>query len=498
MTDTLFVNAHVLTMDRGNPRASDVLVRDGVVLAAAGTELRSRAAERARVVDCGGGLLVPAFIDAHCHLLAAAAARRSIDCSPAAGVRGIGDIQRLLREAASAHPGDGWLRATGYDETQLAERRHPTRRDLDAAAGGRPVRLLHRSGHALVLNTRGMQLAGIANDTAEPPGGVIERSLDDGSPSGVLLEMSDVADRVVPPLPYEELAPAVAEVARDLLAAGVAAICDATHTNGASEWKVLARLQADGHLPLDVTMMEGIDHIGEMPEEATAQLQRGHVKIMPHELGGDVTPDEGELARIVADVHARGRDVAVHAVEERAVGAAIAAIRAAVAARPRGHRHRIEHAGVLPDGGAQAMAAAGITVVTQPAFLLAHGDRYLREMPHHRRDRLYAIGDLLRASVRVAASSDAPVGPLAPLEGVRAGCDRRTASGAVLRPAQAVSFEEALAMYTVAAAEACGMRGRGTIAAGARADLVLLSGDGPRARVAEVFRAGATVTATAG
>ncbi len=474
MTACLFHDARVLTMDPARPHAEAVLERDGVIAAVGDLAAVSAHAADAERVDCGGGLLVPGFVDAHCHLLAAAAAARSIDCSPAA-VRSIRDIQTRLREAAGRAPAGAWLRGAGYDESQLDECRHPTRRDLDEAVSHLPVRLLHRSRHAVVLNTRAMRLAGITITTPEPPGGYIERFRESGEPTGLLLEMNDVVDRVVPPLPHGELAAAVEEVSRRFLASGVTAICDATHTNGVREWELFARLQAEGRLPLRVALMEGIEHLGKMPSQSLGGVRRGHVKIMLSELGGALHPDEDELARMVKEVHARGRDAAIHAVEERAVAAAIDAIEAAQLAHPRSdHRHRIEHAALLPPGASERIARLGVTVVTQPSFVYHHGDRYLRDVPREKHDRLYPIGGLRRAGVRVAASSDAPVAPVDAIAGIRAAIDRRTVSGATLGAVQAVSIEQALAMWTREAAHATGEASSGVLVSGSPAALVLL------------------------
>ena len=314
-----------------------------------------------------------------------------------------------------------------------------------------------------------------------------------GEPSGLLLEMNDVLDNIIPPLPYEELAPAVAATAQQFLAAGITSICDATHTNGLREWDLFARLQAEGHLPLDVTLMEGVAHIGEMPSEPQPRLRRGHVKIMLSEVGGTITPDEAELARIVAEVHNAGRDVATHAVEERAVAATIAAIEAALHARPRPHRHRIEHAALLPEGAEARLSRKGITVVTQPAFIAEHGDRYLRDVPPEKHERLYPIADLLGAGVRVAASTDAPVASIDAVSAMAAAITRRTASGALLAPAQAIAFEDAARMWTQRAAEAVGIEARGRIAPGLPADLVRISSADGALAIEAVYRNGKPV-----
>ncbi len=491
MSATLFHNGRILTMDPARPHAAALLVRDGRIAHAGDAAALPPHGDAARH-DLGGATLLPAFIDAHCHMLAAAAALRSIDCSPDA-VRSIRDIQARLRDAAATARAGAWLRASGYDETALEERRHPTCRDLDDAVPHLPVRLLHRSGHAVVLNTLAMRLAGIAIDTEEPPGGYVERFHDTGEPTGLLLEMNDAVDRVVPPLPYDELAGAVAEVSQRFLAAGVTALCDATHTNGVAEWQTFARLHDGRRLPLRVSLMEGLAHAGDMPDAERARLSRGHVKIMISEIGGRPSPDDGDLRRAVAALHAEGRDVAVHAVEERAVAAAIDAIEAAVAGAPREHRHRIEHAALLPPDGAARIARLGITVVTQPGWVREHGDRYLRDVPRDKHGRLYPIGDLLRAGVRVAASSDAPVGDIDVLDAVRAAVERRTASGAAIGHEQAITFEQALAMWTRESARAAGLVDRGTLAPRMAADMVLLAGDPPH--VAATFMAGERVYA---
>ena len=491
MSAAVFHNARILTMDSRRPRAAALLVCDGAVVSCDPDRAPADAAAR----DCRGSLLLPAFIDAHCHVLAAAAALRSVDCA-ARAAPSIRDIQERLRQAATGAREGAWIRAYGYDETRLAERRHPSCRDLDEAVPHLPVRLLHRSGHAVVLNTHAMRLAGIAAGTEEPPGGCIERFQDSGDPSGLLLEMNDVVDRVVPPLPYAELAAAVAEVSRRFIANGVTAVVDATHTNGAREWETFARLQDGGSLPLDLTLMEGLAHDGDMPEAPRDRLRRGSVKIMLSEVGGGLAPDEATLRRAVLAMHRAGRGVAIHAVEERAVGAAIDAIEAAVGetgARECGHR--IEHAGLLPPGAAERLARLGVCVVTQPGFVYEQGDRYLKQVPREKHGRLYPWGDLLHAGVCVAASSDAPVSSIGVPAALRAAMDRRTEAGAVLGAGQAVSFEQAAAMWTREAARAAGYTDRGAIAPGMVADFVLMDDRDGGLRVLETYVRGERVYA---
>ncbi len=510
MTALLLTNARVRTMTGGQPVADAVAVRDGRILAV-GTEADAAAAPEADAqpfarYDCGGGLLLPAFIDAHCHLLSFAAALRSVDCTAA---RSIADIQAAIRERAEQTPAGSWLRAAGYEETQLAERRHPNCHELDAAAPRRPVRLIHRGGHASVLNSAALRLAGIDIASEAPPGGFIDREVATGEPSGLLLGMDTQIGRAVPPLAYDELAAAVRDACRFYLQAGVTCIQDATHTNGLSEWRLFERLMADGALSLGVVLMEGIENLGELPEDAAGgQLRRGPVKIMLQEHGDDIAPDEGELTRAVREVHGAGRQAAIHAVGERAVIAAAAAIEAALALRPRpGHRHRIEHCGLLPEGMAPRLAELGVYVVSQPSFVAERGERFLQLVAEARHDSLYAFRTLEEAGVRLAAGSDAPVTRPDPLKSIAAAVERRTAAGRPIGPRQAVDVDSALRWWTAGAAEAAFLEpGRGSIQPGARADLVLLTaGTGATAGgsdlptdVAAVWKAGEAVEAAGG
>ncbi len=477
MTSLLLHNSNVVTMAGDGLEADAVAIRDGAIVAvgSAGEAASALGSDTARV-DCERGVLLPAFIDAHCHLLSYAASLLAVDCSAA---RSIAEIQDAIRQRARRTPAGSWIRAFGYEETQLVEARHPTATDLDDATSDHPVRLVHNSGHVRVLNSLALRLTGIDGRTEEPPGGVIERDLETGEPNGVLIGMERLVDQAVPDLAYEELSDAVREASRRFLSVGITAIQDATHTNGLSEWTLFQRLMGDGSLTLDVIMMEGSEHFGELPRSALdGQLVRGPVKVMLHELE-NAGPDADEvvsMARVASAAQAAGRQMAIHAIGEQAVLRAVEALEAALRKSPRDdHRHRIEHCSVLPDGMAARIAELGVAVVSQPAFIRKRGDRYLQLLADTQLERLYAFRALSEAGVLLAAGSDAPVSPPDPLASAAAAVDRATASGAAIGSSQAVDTLEALRWWTWGAAHAAFLEAtRGSLRPGAVADLVLL------------------------
>jgi len=134
---------------------------------------------------------------------------------------------------------------------------------------------------------------------------------------------------------------------------------------------------------------------------------------------------------------------------------------------------RIEHGAVVHPAEAGRIAAHGLTVVTQPAFVAERGDDYLAEVDAFDRLHLWPCAGLLRAGVPVGGSTDAPFGPPDPWRAVAAAVDRRTASGRVLGPGERLPASRALELF-LGAPGAPGGPPR-PVRSGAAADLCLLA-----------------------
>lgn len=481
------MNARVRTLDLARPHASAVAVAGERIVAVGETaELRELAAPGTRVIDCQGKALLPGFHDSHIHILGHAAQLASVDCSPRV-VKSIRDLQDAIRQRASELPPGTWIRAAGYHEFALAEKRHPTRWELDAAAPDYPVRLSHQSYHASVLNSLAMKLAGIGMETEEPPGGIIERDLETGEPNGLLFETAQAVGvaHVLPQLTEDELSHGIARASRHYAQWGITALQDATASNTLTDWRTLLRLQQGGNLRQRATMMLGNDGLAEAiarglpPGHTEGLLRLGPVKTILDETTGSVFPHPEVLKEQVLLAHRAGFQVALHCLTPETLDAALDAIEYAQRTFPRPDaRHRIEHCSVCGPEQAKRIRALGVTVSTQPPFVYYNGDRYRSEVPMHQQPWLYPLRTLLDAGITVSAGSDCPVVPANPVVGLFASVTRRSEGGQVVGEHQAVSIEEAVRMYTVGAAAAALLEQElGTIAPGRLADLVLLSDD---------------------
>lgn len=518
--DIVLLNAKVLTLEPGHPRAEAVAVRGESVIAIGGnSDIACLAGPATQTIDGQGMCLLPGFIDAHCHLFAAASSLQALRCGPEE-ISNIRDLQVAIQNRAASTPQGKWIRGFGYDELALEERRHPTRWELDLAAPNHPVRIDHRSGHATVLNSRGLQTARIHLDTPDPVDGVIERKEDSREPTGLLLEMSAfLRQRLGQMRDEKDTKDGIIRLNRLLLSYGITSAHDAGANNDLARWHAFSSLQSVGHIGFRVTMMTGSIHLGTFLERGLRWgygdhwLRLGHTKSMLSLTTGAMFPDIEELGRIVRNAHQSGFPVAIHAVEQEAVAAAVQVFQTIQSGRllekeyhpssgslannpgKLSHRNapnnlmprdRIEHCAECPSKLAAQVGHSGAMVVTQPGFIYWNGDRYRHDVDPVLLNSLYPVGSLDRNGVSLAFGSDCPVIDPNPWHGIYSavtGFSRdahplsEISDDLSLRD-QKVPIEAALRMYTIAGAYADGTHDvKGTVRPGKLADLVLVDQD---------------------
>ncbi len=487
--DLVLKNANVVTMDRAQPQARLVAVRDGKVwLVGSNSLLEEVEATGTKVIDCQGKTLVPGFNDAHCHTFSFMRKLLSIDLSPP-NVGSIEDIKELIARQAQNTPPNQWIVGTDYNEFYFPEKRHPNRWDIDEVAPDHPVVVSHRSLHGCVLNSRALELAGITSETPEPPGATIERDLTSGEPNGVLYEMLGyIREKVMPPWTEQELDKGMNLVNRHSLSYGLTSIQDATTVNDYHRWQTFRRYVDTGKLDIRVYMMFGPETAGEFKEAGLSfgtgdsHLRLGGLKLVPSSPGGQLYPPQPELNRLVLEMHRSGFPVAIHAIRDSTVEAVATAYEYVREQAPESViRHRVEHCAECPPPLLERLRQLQVVIATQPPFLYYSGERYLDTVDKEILPHLYRIRSFFDAGLVVAGSSDSPIVSNNPLIGIYGAVTRRAASGVQLQPEEMITPEQALAMYTTNAAYASHEEDiKGSITPGKLADMVLLSDDPTR------------------
>ncbi|WP_276272804.1 amidohydrolase [Haloarcula litorea] len=473
MADRVFTNCEVRPRPGSGETARAVAVT-GDRIAAVGDpdEIAPASAER---VDCGGGVLLPGFVDAHTHL--DVVGRRAVEAD-LGGADGPDDcVHRLL----AADDGDGWLLGFGYDEGEWGGRRLRAA-DLDAASTERPVAAFREDLHTVSVNHAAL-------DRLDLPESGVER--EDGAPTGVLVEEAAeaVLDAVAPDREQtREYLLAAQEVA---LAEGVTAVHDMVRRSHAP--RVYRDLDLSGDLALRVRLNYWRDHLDAVREvglstnHGSERVRTGAIKTFvdgalgsstarlrePYSDGGDEDVGEwrlppAELRELVAEVADADLQLAAHAIGDAAVEVVLETVADAAGDDAAAARHRVEHAEVLTGDLVERLADSDLVVSAQPNFhRWAAPDGLYADRLGDRRVETNRFRDLLDAGATLAFGSDCM--PLGPLYGIERAV---TAPG----PGQRLTVGEAVRAYTHGGAVAGFDEDRlGTVEPGKLADFAVLA-----------------------
>jgi len=420
-------------------RRADVRIEGGII-AEIGPGLASA---RETEIDARGCALLPGLHDHHFHLLAFAAARDSVRCGPPF----VADAEALaeaLRSRAAASPG-GWIRGIGYHESVAGE----IGRDwLDQVLPANPARIQHRSGRLWILNSRALEIVAGGDTPLETADGRFTGRLYDGD-----AWLRGRIGTVVPP---------IRDASAYLASRGVTGITDTTPGNGPREFALLSDARRAGDLAQNILMMGGPGLDG-LPEAGGVRV--GARKFHLHETA---LPDADELVADIRQSHAAGRPTAFHCVTLAELLFVLGALEDA--GRIRGDR--IEHAAVAPPDVLPWIARLGLTVVSQPNFIAERGDAYLSDVDPVDRPWLYRQRGFRDAGIGLAAGTDAPFGDADPWTAMQAAVTRRTRGGATIGEGEALTPEEALALFTGAPDDPGGPPR--AVEVGAAADLCLI------------------------
>lgn len=512
-TSQAFINGTVLTMNRLDTQAEAVLVHGDTIVAVGTTDaVMSQVDDATRVHDLQGRVLMPGIIDAHGHfpgngIFAVAA---NLNPPPIDSVSSINDIQDRLRaqitDTDNPKSAGQWVFGFGYDDTVLAERRHPNRHDLDAVSKDHPIFIAHISGHFGVVNSAGLEVLAITEQTVNPEGGEFVKD-EAGVLTGFLKENAAlVALREVTDFSVRDLYKIITTANRFYAGNGVT-----TAQNGAADLTQLSALRFAsklGLIPLRLQIWPtadttSSDEIEDLKTEQTDLFKVGAVKLLvdgsiqgytgflsqpyhvapagesPDYRGHSLIPKEALIKR-VNDYHQRGIQMAIHGNGDAAIDGILDAIEIAQNNKPiEDVRHIVIHAQMARDDQLRRMQALGVT----PSFFSAHtyywGDRH-RDifMGPERAARMSPAGSAEALGLRYTIHLDSPVVPMEPMRLIWSAVNRRSYGGSVIGAAQRISPLQALRATTIDAAWQSFQEAQiGSIETGKFADMIILDGN---------------------
>jgi len=507
--DLAVINANIITAAVDNPRAEAIAVRDGYILAAGHNDrIQKLVGEKTTVIDARGKTVTPGFYDAHMHpapIYPFESVHHVVDLS-SSRIRSVDALVNILKQKARITPAGGWIRGTRYQDTKIG--RHPTRYDLDRISTRHPIRIRHSSGHISVFNSFALERAGIGKSTPDPPGGAFDRDKN-GVPNGICREgAASVVTEHAPAFPAptrEELIQGYIACFNNFIATGITSIADASVSP--SKIEIYKELKNRG-MPVRVNMMIRDTYLDDIPalkaglDPGSYDLRIGPVKIFhgnslsgrtcwlrePYDM---VNPKTGrrdyygippgrsqeELDDLIYRAHAAGLQVAVHSNGDREIPMVLEAIEKALKETPRGdHRHRIEHCSVVNTEILEKVRDLGV-VLALHSYVYEHGDK-MEDYGAYRWGMMHPNRTALDMGILVAGNSDYGVSAADPLLRIQSMVTRKSSGGKEYGPAQKITVEEAIRVWTIGSAFASFEEDvKGSIEEGKLADFVILSED---------------------
>ncbi|MGE7665167.1 amidohydrolase [Ureibacillus composti] len=503
--EIVFINGEVITVDEQNRVVDCVAINENRIIATGSyDEVEHTISNDTKIIDLEGKSLLPGFVDAHVHFTIYGTNLLGVDCTEP-HIQSIQDLLADLQKKCEETPNGQWVRATGFNENKLAEKRYPTKEELDDISKNHPIIIIRTCNHFSFVNSKALEVANINETTKNPNGGIFERH-PDGKLTGKLIENAHMQMLEFANYTPEELRRGMGLASKEFLKAGITSVHDAgAYGDGADTFRVMQEAVNEKDIKVRIyafvcSLTNSHVFVKKMSESgAITGLGNEWFKIGPAKLftdGSSVGPTiatrEGyshdpnnygllyyskeEYEQILGEAHAKGFQITAHAQGDRAIEMLLDCIEKALKESPRdNHRHRIEHAGIASLDLQRRMKELGVVPVPNPAFIHINGDKY-SEYYGDRVNVMYPCRDYIDQDIMAAYGSDAPVIELNPLLGIHAAVNRQSWNGQLVGENQKVSILEAIRGYTLNGAYASFEENiKGSIEVGKLADFVVLN-----------------------
>lgn len=508
--DVVFKNGNIYTINSSRPKAEAVVVKaDRIVFVGSNLQAQRYVGKSTRVVDLQGKTVVPGMTDAHQHLPGVGFREMTLNLE---GVTSLEDfLGKVKARVDQARPGE-WVTGRGWIETFWKPPVFPTRAELDKVAPNNPVVLTRADGHASVVNSAALRIAGVDQNTPNPFGGEISKDKQTGEPNGMLLDAAQgLVRRHIPATTAADAERAIELGVKRNVELGWTQIHDAG--GGYQEIELYKKLYGQGKIKLRIykavhgpgasaarLLAEGRT-IGEFDNRFTLRTikvvsdgalgSRGAALLAPYsdapDTSGFLTVKQEELSPMLETALKQGIQVETHAIGDRANRFTLDEYEKAFKAVPREQRKiaeprwRIEHAQIVDQADIPRFAQLGVIPSMQPSHAI--GDLHFApsRVGVPRLAGAYVWQTFIKSGVALAGGSDAPVErgePMIEFYAAVARKDQKGFSGEGWHPEEAATREQALKIFTIwPAFAAFEEKLRGSIEVGKLADFTILSAD---------------------
>ena len=508
--DLAFNNGFVYTVDSLNPDAEAVAIKDGKFIYVGDNEgLQAFIGDKTKVIELEGRMILPGFIDAHCHPISSFRYFYELNLY---GLKTVEQFQKALGNYLLSHPEAKYIKGRGWSNTDFSKT-GPDKKIIDAIVKDIPVSLSSEDGHSKWVNSKALQLAGITKRTKNPEGGVIERNPITGEPSGTLRENAgELVSEIFPVYTVDELMKGLQEYQQMASSFGITTVHDAYLDAGSNETEAYRMLERDSKLKmrfrasLYIDPQKGIEQIKSLIEErrknkgslfqtnsakifidgvvegGTAYLKEEY-KNLPGNFG-ELLWDIDDLNNICAALNKNKFQIHSHSIGDAAISLTLDAYKfAELQNGKRDSRNLITHLQLVDQSDIKRFKELGVLAVPQPYWFSKDNYYYNIQIPYlgrERADEEYPMASFFNEGVIVASSSDYPVTiPCNPLEAIQYGITRSefntTEPKEILWPEERATLDQMIRSFTVNGAHANFLeKETGSIEVGKKADLIVL------------------------
>jgi len=491
-------NARVWTGDPQNPWADSVAAAGELITIVGKVPAGIKLSPGGRIIDAGGRLVTPGFIDSHVHFIEAGARMSSVQLRSAKTRE---EFVARIRKFAAGKPEGTWITGGDWDHENWGGEL-PERQWIDAATPKHPVWITRLDGHMGLANSLALKLAKVSRESMAVAGGTIVRTAA-GEPTGILKDNAmELVERARPELGPAEVSAAIEAASGEMLRNGVTTV---HHMGAATDLDHFQSARVDGKLKVRVYVAFPFDSWKPIDKLTFTSygdrwIRWGLLKAFldgslgsrtaafdkpysdnPDNSGFLVTSPQALFDRMYV-LESQGLFSAVHAIGDRANRILLNVIEEFEKTRPnKDHRFRVEHAQHLHPADIARFAKLGVIASMQPYHVIDDGRWAEKAIGPERAKTAYAFRSLLDAGAILAFGSDWFVAPPSVMEGIYAAVTRRTLDGkhpGGWIPEQKIKVEEALRAYTYGGAYAAVEEtAKGMIKPGMIADFAILGQD---------------------